>query len=100
MVAVPPPVGGDVLHGQWAGPAVLHCPVFTTRLCELHVGRRHTGELARDLERGSLPALSHRPAIGGASKILRQLRAPLEPLACRAALRGDPAEPSVAAADT
>ena len=44
VVAVPPSLDGDVLHGQRPGAALLHRAVLAARLRELHARRCHAGE--------------------------------------------------------
>ena len=80
LVAVPAPLEPDVLHRQRPRAAVLHRAVLAARLRELHPGRRHPAEPARDLERRRLFRIPRRAALHRPPKGLRQLRAALEPV--------------------
>ena len=52
LVAVPPSLGGDVLHRQRAGAALLHRAVLAARLRELHARRCHAGRRLREIWNG------------------------------------------------
>ncbi len=90
LVAVPAAVDGDVLHRQRPVAALLHRAVLAEGLRELHAGRCHAVEPARDLERPGLPDLPRRAAVGCAAQVLRQLRPALEPVGWRPTVRDRP----------
>ena len=81
MVAVPPAVDRHVLHRQRPRAALLHRAVLAARLRELHARRRHPTELARNLDRRSLPRFPQGAAVGQAAGRLRRLRLALESVA-------------------
>src|ERR1700684_1900821 len=81
MVAVPAAVDGDVFHRQWPRAAVLHRAVLAARLRELHAGRRHPANPARDLDRPGLQRFPQGAVVEHAAGRLRQLRIAMESLA-------------------
>ena len=100
LVAVPAAVDGHVLHRQRARAALLHRAVLAARLRELHAGRRHPGDPARDLERAALPVLPRRPAVGSTAAGVRQLRHALEPVIQCSSQASAPSCPSSSPAST
>jgi organic radical activating enzyme len=77
---VPAAVVADVFHRARARPALLHRTVFRARLRNLHAGRRHAAEPARDLERGRVSGFPREPAGRYAAEAVPELRAALEPV--------------------
>ncbi len=84
---LPPPLVADVLHRAWPRPALLHRAVLGPRLQQLHPGRRHPAEPARDLERPALQGFPPVPAQRHAAEAVRELRPEVVALAGAAPLR-------------
>ena len=72
VVRLPASLVADVFHRAWPRPAVLHRTVFRARLRQLHAGRRHPADAARDLERRGVSGLPRRAARRCAAEALRR----------------------------
>ncbi len=78
LVGVPAAVVADVFHRAWPCAAVLHGAVLRARLRQLHAGRRHAADAARDLERRGLSGVPCRTAQRCAAASMRGMRYALE----------------------
>src|SRR5215472_2673323 len=80
MVLVSAAMDADVLYGAWQGSALLYRSFLDARLCQLYPWRRHAADLARDLERATIPRLPSSPADRQTARGVRPVRPAVEPL--------------------